>query len=153
MPEHRRNASLDLAFGRHAMQAQRILKRATNGLARIERSVGILEHDLYDAGQGLSIARLPARHDLPVQHDAAARRHLQAKYRKRERRLAATGFADEAEAFTALQFEIDAIDRTQQPPAAAEQATTNRKMNREILHAKDDIVARFSSAFMHDDGT
>ena len=95
----------------------------------------------------------PARHDLPVQHDAAARRRLQAKYRKRDRRLAATGFADQTEAFTALQFEIDAVDRTQQPPAAAQQAAANRKMDREILHAEDDIVARPPRRFMHGDGT
>src|SRR6266850_3103329 len=153
MPEHRRNASVDLALSRHAMQAQRVFKRATNGLAWIERGVGILKHYLNDTGQCLSIARLPARHDLPVEHDAASRRHLQAKYRKCDSRLAATGFADETEAFTALQFKIDAVDRTQQPPAAAQQATTNRKMDREILHAEDDIVARLPRAFMHGDGT
>jgi hypothetical protein len=135
------------------MQAQRGFKRATNGLAWIERGVGILKHHLYDTGQCLSIARLAVRHDLPIQYDAAPRRHLQAKYRKRDRRLATTGFADETEAFTALQFEIDAVDRAQQPPAAAQQATTNRKMDREILDAEDDIVARLPRAFMHDDGT
>ena len=72
---------------------------------------------------------------------------------KRDRRLAATGFADEAEALAALQLEIDAVDRTQQPPAAAEQAATDRKMDREILHAEDDIVARLRRGFRHDDGT
>ena len=91
--------------------------------------------------------------DVTVQHDAAVRRRLQAQDRKRNRRLATAGFADQTETLTALQFEIDAVDRTQQPPAAAQQATTNRKMDREILHAEDDIVARFPSAFMHDDGT
>jgi hypothetical protein len=96
---------------------------------------------------------LPAVHDLPVQHDAASRRHLQAKYRKCDSRLATTGFADETEAFTALQFEIDAVDRTQQPPAAAQESTTNRKMDREILHAEDDIVAKAPRRFMHGDGT
>ena len=60
---------------------------------------------------------------------------------KRNRRLAAAGFADQTEALAALQFEIDAVDRTQQPPAAAEQAAADRKMDREILDAEDDVVA------------
>ena len=56
-----------------------------------------------------------------------------------------TGFADEAEAFAALQREIDAVDGTEQPPAAAQQAAADRKMDREILDAEDDIVVRLSS--------
>ena len=50
---------------------------------------------------------------LPVEHDAAAGRRLQADDRERDRRLAAAGFADEAEALAALQLEIDAVDRAQ----------------------------------------
>ena len=56
--------------------------------------------------------------------------------------LPRAGFADEAEAFAALQLEIDAVDRAQQPPAAAEQAAAQRKMDREILDAEDEIVVR-----------
>ena len=153
MPQHRRDTVVDLAPGRHAVQAQRVFQRAANGLAWIERGVGILKHDLHAAGQRLSIARLPIRHDLAVEHDTAPRRCLQAQYRKRQCRLAASGFADQTEAFTALQFEIDAVDRTEQPPAAAQQAATDRKMDREILYAEDDIVAGSCRRFMHGDGT
>src|SRR6185436_5652355 len=79
LPEHRRDASVDLAFGRHAMQAQRGFKRAAHGLAWIERGVGVLKHDLDQTRHGLAIARWPAADDFPVQHDAASRRHLHAK--------------------------------------------------------------------------
>ena len=68
---------------------------------------------------------------------------------KRHGGLAAAGLADEAEAFAALQVEIDAVDGTQQPPPAAQQAAADLKMDREILDAEDDIVAGASQHAAH----
>ncbi|GLR84974.1 hypothetical protein GCM10007857_16840 [Bradyrhizobium iriomotense] len=135
------------------MHTQGIFKRAANGLAWIERGVGILKHHLDDAGQRLSIPGLPARHDLPVQYNAAACRRQQAKDRKRHRRLAGAGLADEAEAFASLQLEIDTIDGAEQPPAAAQQAAAQRKMNRKILDTENEIVVRPAPRFMHGGNT
>lgn len=90
---------------------------------------------------------------MAVQHDPAPRRCEEPKQREGNGRLAAAGFADQAEALTALQLEIDAVDRAQQPPAAAEQATPERKMHREILHAEDDVVVRLHRGFRHDGDT
>ncbi|MGY3409578.1 hypothetical protein ACVWZV_005691 [Bradyrhizobium sp. GM5.1] len=47
-----------------------------------------------------------------------------------------------AEAFAPLQGEIDAVNGTEQPPAAPEQAASERKMDREISDAENDIVVR-----------
>src|SRR3954468_2523505 len=140
MPQHLRDAVLDLALGRDAMHAQGIFQRAANGLARIERGIGILKHDLHDAGQRLPIAGWPVGHVLSVQHDAAARRGHQAKDRQCDRGLAGAGLADEAEAFAALEGEIDAVDGTKQPAAAPQQAASERKMDREIPDAENDVV-------------
>jgi hypothetical protein len=52
-----------------------------------------------------------------------------------------------------LPVEIDAVDRAQQPLAAAEEAAADRKMHREIPHAEDHIVARPRCGFMHGGGT
>ncbi|MBB4422623.1 hypothetical protein GGD66_001149 [Bradyrhizobium sp. CIR48] len=75
-----------------------------------------------------------------------------------DRRLAGAGLADEAEAFAALQLEIDAIDGPEHPLAAAQQAAAERKVNREILDAEDEVIVRPSLTqhvlrLMHGDDT
>ena len=75
---------------------------------------------------------------MPSRRMRAARRRLQAEDRQRERRLAAAGFADEAEALALLELEIDAVDGVQQRDRLpAEKCPPTVKMDREILDLED----------------
>ena len=63
---------------------------------------------------------------------------------ERERRLAAAGFADEAEALAGAQLEIDAVDRVQHARAAAEteEVPPTMEIDRQILDLEQASVAR-----------
>jgi len=126
---------LDLAGVGRAMQAQRIDQRPAHGLARIERGVGVLEHHLHGAREAATVDRA-ARADLhAVDRDRAARRRHQAENRKRDRGLAAPGFADQAEALTRAHCEIDPADRVQDTRAAAdaEERAGDLELDHEVL--------------------
>src|SRR5215218_9721506 len=143
--EHRGDAGVDLAVVRHAMQAKRRRERRPDGLARVERGIGVLEDELRDTGPRHAVH---AGADLmAVEKDAAARRRLEAEDRQGEGRLAAAGLADDAEALALLELEIDAVDGREGPSAA--EVAPDRKMDRKVLDLED----RLGRGLSHDDGT
>ena len=80
---------------------------AVDGVARMERGVGVLEHHLDGAVEGLVARR---RHRLSVDHDAAVRDRRKAADRAQHRRLAGAGFADEAEGRAGLHVKAHVLD-------------------------------------------
>jgi hypothetical protein len=83
----------------------------------------------------LAVDARGGRDGLPVEEDTAARRGLQAEKRQRRRRLATTGFTDDAETLTLPVLEIDAVDGAQEFSASPREAATERADEREQLEA------------------
>ena len=69
----------------------------SDGPARIERTVGVLEDDLHAAPQRVQLRARNRREVGVADHDAPARRLDQPRDAARDGRLAGTGFPDDAE--------------------------------------------------------
>jgi len=95
---------------RHAACPQAFHDRLAHRHARMQRGIGILEHDLHLAAQQ---AHLAGRHLVEVaaveQHLAAGLAH-QVEDHAAKRRLARTGFAHQPQRLAAPDLEVDAID-------------------------------------------
>ena len=82
----------------------------------------------------LAMAEALRRADrLPVEDDAAAVRLDEVHEEARRRRLAASGFADDAEGLAALNDEGDVVDGLHDGARAADEATLQREMLGEVL--------------------
>ena len=90
-----------------ALDRQRLGELGHDGLARVEGSVGILKHHLDPA---VEVAPALARHRLARQPDHAVIGGVEPGKRAQDRRFAAAGFADDAEALALLDLEADVID-------------------------------------------
>ncbi len=90
---------------------ERRLEDVADGVARVERGEGVLEHHLRPAAIGAQIAAAEPANRHPVEHDLAGFRFDEAEQALRQARLAAAGFADEADGFPARDRQADAVDR------------------------------------------
>ena len=81
-------------------------------LAGVQRSERILEDHLHLAAQRTQIATGAAHQFLALEAHRARRRRHQLQDRPAQCRLAATGFAYQAECFALIQGEADSVDGT-----------------------------------------
>src|SRR6185437_9232949 len=99
-----------LGPGQAAEDTERPDDRGAHPLARVQRLVRVLEHDL-DAPPYLERALAGRPGDgYAVEADRARRRHVQAGQAAADRRLAAAGLADEGDATALLDGERDRVD-------------------------------------------
>jgi hypothetical protein len=92
-----------------------------HGHARVERSVGVLEHDLHPPAQASHRPRIKARQVMAVEGDAASRGLDQSQQKPARGRLAAAGFADEPQRLATVYGEIESVHRAQSRRPAPEQ--------------------------------
>jgi hypothetical protein len=78
--------------------------------AGIERGVGVLEDHPHLPPVGPDVAARERRDIRPVGLHRSARRLVEPQEQSRERRLAATGFADDAQRLAAAYSQGDAVD-------------------------------------------
>jgi hypothetical protein len=102
----------------HALRAlaprqrrQRLGNDLADALARIERSVRILEHHLEVAARAAQRRRRQRVQVAAEQDDASRRGRLEGHHQARERRLARARLAHDAEAAARLEREADALQR------------------------------------------
>src|SRR5262249_29586005 len=93
-----------------------------------------LEHDLHRAAHRAQLALAERRDVGAVELDAAAGRLDQPQHGARHRRLAAAGFADEAERLADAKREADAVHRVYGADLAAQHAAAQRVALDEVLH-------------------
>ena len=88
---------LRLALGgaQRRVDEQRLLERLADRLARIERSVRILENDLDFPPQALACRRARMRDVFAIDEQRARGRIFDQRQEPRERRFARPGFADD----------------------------------------------------------
>ena len=116
--EQREHAVVDLCARTDAMDGERLSEHLAHGHARVQRGIGVLKNHLEVAARlQHSRAREP-QEVLAAEENLAARRLDKAQQRPSERRLAGTGFADEAEDLAAPDLQGDVVD-SDQPTAAS----------------------------------
>ena len=116
---------------------QRLGDDVAYGHARTERGKRVLEHDLHAAPLLAQPFRVESREVLAEPDDAARARLDQTEHGAAECRLAAAGFADDAERLAGMQLEAYAIDRLERHKAPPQQAADrDREMHREVLDAE-----------------
>src|SRR6266446_2025003 len=101
------------------MNAEDLLDRGADTLARIQRRVRILEHHLDAPPMNAQPRTREFRQVDAVELDCARRRPLEPDEQPRERRLAAAALADDAERFATVDLERHAGERSQWPTTAA----------------------------------
>ena len=112
---------------REVMDHQRLGDRGADRHPRIERRVRVLEDHLHALAHRAQIALRQLR-DLPVfEPDRPGRRLVQAQDRSPQRRLTATGLADEAERLAAQNIERDLGDGAHRSIAPGQRATPQRR--------------------------
>src|SRR5207253_1043500 len=83
----------------------------TDRVARIERGIWILEDHLHPPPYRMEVGLGRRRDVVPLEYDAPACRLVEAQDGATERRLAAPGFADQADRLAAGDRERDTVDR------------------------------------------
>ena len=110
-----------LGTAQRRVDHQRLRQRRRDGLARIQGGVGVLEHHLHLAPQGLARGRVGGITAVDAQRAGA--RRLDQRQRPRQRGLAAAGLAHHRQGLARRQFEADAVQRAhrrgRREPAAA----------------------------------
>jgi hypothetical protein len=90
---------------------ERLGDDACDGLARIERAIGVLEHHLEIASCGAQFAPRQRVQIAPEQLHAARGRRIERHHETRDGRLARTRFADDAQAAAGFDLEAHAVER------------------------------------------
>ena len=107
-----------------AVDGERLGERRVDGVARVQRRVGVLEDHLHAAGES-AVARHADR--LAVEQDAPGRDRRQPADGAQHRRLARAGLADDAEGFARRDGEADAAHRVDALRAVAEHDLRGRR--------------------------
>ena len=144
------NASLALLrIGLRLVDDHRLFDDLCAGLARVKRRVGILEDHLHAAALTARTAFLEVER-LAFERDSSACRLMKANEAASERRLAATGFADDAEGLTSVHLEVHARERMQVLGLLADLVGANLEVLRQVADLQNDIrigrccrIARF----------
>src|SRR5439155_23277839 len=118
--------------------------------ARIERGIRVLKDDLDVAAQQAEFAGPELPDILAFKMNLARGRFDQAKHAASGGGFAATGFADQAKRFAAVDMKIDAVHRMHTAGALAEQAALERKFLGEVLDPEQRLAhgTLVSSAWM-----
>src|SRR5205823_13337042 len=126
-----------LAFaGRNAVHMEWLHKKLADRETRIERSIGILEYDLDPPLVRHQLFLRDGQQVLAVEQGLAARFPSQAQQRQRDRRLARTRFADNAQGLPAGQPKGDVLDRLDFP--LSEQALARIDAIAQVAHLEND---------------
>src|SRR5882757_5000749 len=92
------------------MGLERLADDPTDRVPRLERRVRILEDHLHAATHDVQLVLGRLGDVLPLEGDAAARRLVEPQDRPPERRLTATGLADQPDGLALLDRERDTVD-------------------------------------------
>ena len=112
---------------------QRFGDGLADGHARIEARERILEHDLQFLAQPALVAVADLSQVARHPHDGAAGLGQQRQHGARQRRLAATGFADDAERLALAQREAHAVDGAQRLGLGEQPLAAHREINLQVV--------------------
>ena len=125
-----RTRALDVAATGHAVQFHRLADDLAHALAGIQRRVGILEDHLHLAPNRSELAPVPSDEFLAAEPHRARGRRRQLQDGPTQRRLSATGFADQAQCLTLVEGEAHAVHRPHPADLAVDE---DARLDREVL--------------------
>jgi hypothetical protein len=111
--EHAAHARAALLGAKLGVHLEWLVQDASHLLARIERAVGILEHDLHLLAQLAPVLACDVGDVDPLDFERARARLLDQRQEARERALAAAGLADHRERTPGIHLERGAAQRLQ----------------------------------------
>lgn len=129
-----------LGSGFEPVDDERLDDLLADGQAPVERRERVLMHQLHPPAQGSPLAIARRADGLAREHDPPARRRQQAEHEARGGRLAATGFADQAEGLAGGEGKADAVDGMEQSLLPTRRG--DRIMPGEIVDAKQRVHAK-----------
>ena len=112
------------------MDPEPLFEGVADAPPRVERGGGVLMDILDVAAPAARLFRRQAADDLAVEPDFARGLALQAQHGAAERRLAAAGFADEAEDLAGPHRQADPADRAHRPAGSAAASGARRRAAR-----------------------
>ncbi len=112
----------------------------TDGPARRQRAVGILEHQLQRTPQRAHLAAVEAG-DVGRAEAVIAAARQKPQQSAPERRLAGAGFTDNADRLALAKPQVDLVDRAEDGIAAGEKPTADRVVDTDVPTFKDDRCA------------
>src|SRR4051794_6932643 len=136
LPQHRGDAGTKRRAINPLQHGQRFGDDTRDGLAWVERSVGILEHHLEIAAGAAQLVGGDAVEVAAEQRDLPRCRPLQRHHHPRECRLPGAGFADDAEALAGVDPHADAVERAHLPRRAEHAFARQRVALLEVLHVE-----------------
>src|SRR6266851_533845 len=122
------------AAGRQPVDAERLTDDIASRHAWIERGKRVLEDDLHRAPMRTQFGFSEIGNVAAVDPDAAAGRLDQAQDAPRDRRFAATGFADKPERFSDANRKTDTVHRVHGADLAAKDSAAHRILFDEVRH-------------------
>src|SRR6266571_531204 len=130
------------------MHLQRLHEKLADRETRIERSIGVLEDDLDAALVRHHLFLRNGQQVLAVEQGFAARFPSQAQQRQRDRRLARTRFADDAQGFPPGEPERNVFDRLEF--LLSEQSLARIEALGQVAHLENDLLvaAQPATAFL-----
>src|SRR5450631_982709 len=128
------DALLLFAAGRQTVHAERLTDDIASRHARIERGKRVLEDDLHRTPMRTQFGFSEIGDVAAVDPDAAPGWLNEAQDAPRDRRFAATGFADKPERFSDANRKTDAVHRMHGADFAAKDAAAHRVLFDEVRH-------------------
>src|SRR6185369_15452604 len=114
----RKRALATLATRTTAMDLEWLLEQRTDSAAWIERRVRILEYHLHLRPQAAAQCSIRVRDVLAIEQQRTGSRRLDHRHLPRERRFAATRFADDGERASLYELERNAVECANEHRAA-----------------------------------
>src|SRR5262249_8343511 len=109
MGEQRRGCGARGATSRDTAEgAQRLGHGRRDAMARVERALRVLEHELHALSQRTQLALGEMRDVSALEDEAAARRLVEPEQRAAERGLAGAALAHDPQGFAAIEAKVDA---------------------------------------------
>src|SRR5579885_3477020 len=131
--QHRAHGLGDLAGTAETVHGHGLRQRLPDGSARVERGVGILEHDLHLAAEPPELRRARRQHVLALEPHAARVGLDEPQDRAARGRLAAAGFTHQAEGLANPDRKGDVAERVHRASGAAEEAAPDLERLAEAL--------------------
>ncbi len=128
-----------LRLAKARVDGERVLQHGRYLLARIERPIGVLEHQLHGLPQLAPLVGLGAHRVMTDQRELPGRRLFDQRDHARERGLAAARFADHGERAPALDAKGNIADGAQLR-RRAEQAATHVVGALQVARLHDDVA-------------
>src|SRR6266849_5344273 len=138
----------DLTSRCEAVKKQRFRNDLLDLLPGTQRGVGVLKYDLHPTTHVPHICSLESQQVFAVKVNRSPGGFNESQYRSAQRRFPTAGLTDQPQYFTASQYQIHAIDRTN-PLRSPEPSIPERKISFQAGNEEEDVCGKHHWARGH----